>query len=192
MSTKVLALAGSPRRGGNTDILLERAASGVEAAGGRVERLAVAEKRITPCTACGACLGTGECTIRDEMEGLYHQLVTCQALVVATPVFFHGVPAQLKAMVDRCQALWARKERLGQVVRRVPGRALLISVGGTDYENTFTGVVLTVGLLFRVLGMKELPPVLVPGVDEKGAILSHTPALKLAERRGRELLLPRG
>lgn len=188
MKPLVLAIAGSPRRHGNTETLLDQAIAGVKEAGARVEKLIVAEMNIAPCTSCGVCLETGFCPIRDEMEEEYRHLLSCQAIIVATPVFFYGIPAQLKALVDRCQALWARKERLGESLREEKGRALLISVGGTGGSKVFTGVRLTMGLIFRLLDMEELPPLLVERVDEKGEILKHPDALKLARELGKKLV----
>ena len=189
MRPRILAIAGSPRRHGNTEILLDQAIAGAEEAGAKVEKLIVAEMEIAPCTSCGDCLKTGQCPIKDEMVKIYRELATCNSLVVSSPVFFYGIPAQLKAMVDRCQALWARKERLGESLRVEKGRALLISVGGTGGSKVFTGVRLTMGLIFRLLEMDELPPVLVEKVDEKGEILKHPDALKLARELGKKLVM---
>ena len=185
---KVLAISGSPRRGGNTETLLDHAIAGARSAGAKVEKLVVVETNIHPCTSCGVCLETGQCPIEDEMAEIYPKLLTCNALIVASPVFFHGVPAQLKALIDRCQALWARKEQLGQKLRERQGRALLISVGGTDLYNTFQGIELTIRLIFKLLNLKPLPPVLIPGVDEKGEILKHPATLSMAKDGGKKVV----
>ena len=187
MRPRIFAIAGSPRRQGNTEILLNHAIEGAEQTGAKVEKLVVADMDIVPCTSCGVCLQTGQCPIEDQMGEIYHQLTTCHGLIISTPVFFYGVPAQLKALVDRCQALWAAKERLGLKVRG-PGSALLISVGGTGGEKVFQGVRLTMGLVFKLLGMEELKPVLVPRVDEKGEILKQPETLELAREMGRKLV----
>ncbi len=188
MKPRILAIAGSPRRQGNTEILLDHAIAGAESAGAQVEKLVVPDMSIAPCNSCGACLETGACPIEDDMAELYHHLLTCQGLVVATPVYFYGLPAQLKAAIDRCQALWARRDILGESLREPGGRALLISAGGTGGNDLFTGVEMTMNLIFRLLGLETVPPVLVRRVDEKGEVLQRPDALKLARARGAKLL----
>lgn len=106
---KVLGIFGSPRRGGNTDILLEEALKGVEKERGEVERLHLTDFTITPCKECHGCDETGQCVIRDDMQKIYPKLLEADVIILASPIFFYGITAWAKALVDRCQAFWARK-----------------------------------------------------------------------------------
>jgi multimeric flavodoxin WrbA len=106
---KVLGLYGSPRRGGNTDLLLDEALKGAAGQGARAEGIHLCDFRITPCKECLSCFNDGVCIIDDDMRGIYPRLLEADVVILASPIFFYGITAWAKALVDRCQALWARK-----------------------------------------------------------------------------------
>lgn len=103
---KVLILGGSPRKGGNSDILCDEFARGAREAGHEVEKLRVAEKSVAPCRACYACRESGVCVIRDDMAEILQKMIDVDVLVLASPVYFYSVSAQLKAVIDRTVARW--------------------------------------------------------------------------------------
>ena len=105
----VLGIYGSPRPGGNSDILLDRALEGAGAGGAEVDRIYARDLKISGCLECGGCDETGACVIPDEMDDLYPKLREAEVIIMAAPMFFYGVPAQLKALVDRSQALWSKR-----------------------------------------------------------------------------------
>jgi multimeric flavodoxin WrbA len=117
MKKKLLAIAGSPRKGGNTDLLLEEVLRAAREVGVDTQLLRVSELKISPCTSCGACWESGECVIKDDMQAVYPQLLDSHYIVIASPLYFMGVSAQLKALIDRCQALWARRFILKRELR---------------------------------------------------------------------------
>ena len=106
MSKKVLILSGSPRKGGNSDILCDEFARGAMEAGHEVEKIRVAEKKIGYCRACYACRGTGVCAIKDDMTEVLQKMIDADVLVLASPVYFYSIDAQLKALIDRTVARW--------------------------------------------------------------------------------------
>lgn len=106
MSKKVLILSGSPRKGGNSDILCDEFARGAKEAGNETEKVRVAEKNIAFCRACYACRGTGVCSIKDDMAELMQKIIDADVLVLASPVYFYSIDAQLKAVIDRTVARW--------------------------------------------------------------------------------------
>lgn len=106
MSKKVLILSGSPRKNGNSDILCDAFARGAMEAGHDVEKIRVAEKNISYCRACYACRGTGECAIQDDMAEVMQKMIDCDVMVLASPVYFYSIDAQLKAVIDRSVARW--------------------------------------------------------------------------------------
>ena len=106
---KVLGLYGSPRRGGNTELLLDEALKGAAGQGARAEGIHLCDFRITPCKECLSCFNDGACVIADDMQGIYPRLLEADIVILASPIFFYGITAWAKALVDRCQALWARK-----------------------------------------------------------------------------------
>lgn len=159
-SPRVLGIAGSPRRGGNTDRLLDACLEGARAAGALTDLLVVADAGIAPCRGCNACSSTGECVVRDGIRDAYALIDAADAIVVATPVYFASVPATLKALYDRCQPYWARRYVLGEkIARRRPGALIVVGGGGDPYGHECA--VTTTRSVFAVLGLDTLPELVV-------------------------------
>ena len=187
---KVLGITGSPRRGGNTDLLLAEFMRGAANKGAEVKTIILNDLKIALCQHCDACLEKGICKIEDDMQMIYQELEQADRIVLASPIQFMGVTAQMKAMIDRCQALWARKYLL-----KVPplgnGRerkGFFISVGGRKVANLFEPALVTVKTIFRVLDITYAGELLFSGIDEKGAIRKHPDALKQAFLAGQKLV----
>ena len=188
---KVLGIFGSPRRGGNTEILLEEALKGAEKEGAKVERLYLSDFTITPCKECHGCDDTGNCIILDEMEKVYPKLLEADVVILASPIFFYGVTASAKALIDRSQALWARKyllkdPSLGKEGKKRKG--FFISLGATKGQKIFEGAILTVKYFFDVFNAEYVGELLFRGVEAKSDILRHPEALQQAFEAGRRLV----
>jgi multimeric flavodoxin WrbA len=189
---RVLGLFGSPRRGGNTELLLEEALKGAESEGAEVERIYVPDYTITPCKECHGCDQTGNCVILDDMQKIYPKLLEADVILLASPIFFYGVTAWAKALIDRSQALWARKYLLKDPSLGKEGkkrRGFLISVGATKGQKVFEGAILTAKYFFDVLNAEYVGELLFKGVEAKGDILKHPEALRQAFEAGRRLAL---
>lgn len=186
---RLLGIGGSPRRGGNTDLLLAEVLRGASR-GAEVKTIILSDLNIAPCQHCDDCLKTGDCTTRDDMQLVYRELEAADRLVLASPLYFMGVTAQLKAMIDRCQALWARKYKLNKppLGDGRERRGLFISVGGRSKANQFRPALATVKSLFRTLDITYAGELVFPGIDEKGAITKHPDALKQAYLAGQRLV----
>jgi multimeric flavodoxin WrbA len=194
-AVKVLGLFGSPRRGGNTELLLEEALKGAEKEGGEVERIYLSDFIITPCKECHGCDNTGNCVILDDMARIYPKLLEADVVILASPIFFYGVTAWAKALIDRSQALWARKyllkdSSLGKEGKKRKG--FFISVGATKGQKVFDGAILTVKYFFDVLNAEYVGELVFRGVEAKGDILKHPEALQRAFEAGRRLVLEWG
>ena len=187
---QVLGIHGSPRRGGNTELLLKEFLRGCTEGGAGVEEVFLRELKISPCLEIYACKKDGECPIQDDMKPLYPKLVEADILAVASPVFFFAVSAHLKAMIDRCQALWARKYILRQAV--APGRTgrkgIFLAVGGAKLEKIFDGPLLTMKYFFDVLDRTFDRALLYGGVDERGEIRQHPTAMAEAYALGKKMV----
>lgn len=186
----LLALAGSPRRGGNTDRLLEWTLSAAEEQGARVVVYHVCDLAISGCTGCETCLGTGACTIQDDFELLLPHLLSAESLVLAAPIFALGVPSQVKAFIDRCQPFWAKLELLHEPVwpaDRPDRRAAWLSVSGSPDPSVFEGARRTVRYLWHVLGARSVGELAVPAMEEAGAVERQAGARGKAEDIGRRL-----
>ena len=186
---RVLGIMGSPRRQSNTEILLDKALEGAGQAGAEVEKVLVSKLKILPCVEDYGCLKAGKCSIRDDMQLVYDKLLEADHVILASPIFFYGITAQAKALVDRCQALWVRRYVLKtrSEDKRVR-RGVFISVGATRGEKLFDGAVLTVKYFFDAIGVKYAGDLLIRGTDDKGQIEENPAALQDAFRLGRELV----
>lgn len=101
MSKKVLIISGSPRKGGNSDLLCDEFMRGALEAGHRAEKVRLQELKISGCRACYGCRNTGVCVQKDDMEALLEKMVQADVIVLATPVYFYSMDGQMKTMIDR-------------------------------------------------------------------------------------------
>lgn len=184
----MLGIAGSPRRHGNSEQLLDACLAGAVETGASAEKLVAAEYGIKPCTGCNACSLTGECVIVDRMAEVYAKLDAAEAIVVSSAVFFATVPAVLKALYDRCQPYWARRYVLGEQPReKRPGALLLARAGGDPFGHE--GAVLTTRSVFAVLRVRYDAELAVVGVDSPSDMGRHPDSLAEARRIGAQTAL---
>jgi multimeric flavodoxin WrbA len=187
----VIAFLGSPRKDGNTSILLKEAIRGVEEAGHSVRLFKVAQMKIRPCLNCSGCDETGECIIvDDEMPKIYAAIREAERIILASPIFFSGVTAQAKAMIDRCQALWCEKYLLKREIPAGPAgrKGLFLTVGGMKMLKHAECANSTVTAFFRSVSVSEHAFLPFRGVDAKGAIRKHPTALQEAYEAGKALI----
>ena len=182
MVYKLLAIYGSPRVGGNSDLLLDSFVAGVKSPNWEITRLYVRELNILPCIACGECDKKGECPIKDDMQAIYPLLSQTDAMIVATPVYFYNVPAQLKALIDRCQLFWYKRKK---PISFRPG--YLIAVGGREEKSIFEGIFLTIKSFFLTLGVRLKASWTYVGIDNLGTIKKHPTALREVYQAGKKL-----
>lgn len=178
MSKKVLILSGSPRRNGNSDILCDEFAKGATQAGHEVEKIRVAEKSIGYCRACYACRGTGVCAIKDDMADILQKMIDCDVMVLASPVYFYSIDAQLKALIDRTVARWTE----------VKNKEFYYIVTAADGENEAaeTTIACFRGYADCVNGAKEKGIIYGMGVYEKGEI-KNTAKMTEAYEMGKQV-----
>jgi multimeric flavodoxin WrbA len=184
---KVLGVMGSPRLGGNTDLLLDEALKGAQSAGAETEKINVDRLKITACKEIYHCLEDGTCPLKDDMTGLYDKILAADAIIIATPIFFYTVSAQLLAFISRCQALWSRKYVLKNL--DIPAkRGAFIAVGATKGANLFEGPKLTVNYFFKAINAEKKEELLIRSVDKKGEIQEHPDYLAQAFDLGKRLV----
>ena len=189
---KVLGLFGSPRRGGNSDLLLEEMLKGAQSQGAEIERIFLSDWDISGCRECRSCEATGNCVVQDQMQEIYPKLMEADYIILASPIFFYGVTAQAKRMIDRCQALWARKYVLKKSSVREKGKTKrkgwFLSVGGSRGARVFEGAILTVRYFFDALNVEYAGELTFRRIDAKEAIKKHPSALKEAFEAGQKLV----
>jgi multimeric flavodoxin WrbA len=189
----VIAFLGSPRQGGNSELLLNEALKGIEESGHHAHVFALNTMTILPCQNCGGCDETGICIYEDEMAHIYKAIRTCDRIILASPIFFSALSAQTKMMIDRCQAFWCEKYLLRKPIPAGPygRRGLLLLVGGMKKEIGTQGMhcaETSAKAFFRTINVPEHKTLSYTGVDAKGEILKHPTALKDSFRAGRELV----
>ncbi|MEJ2182570.1 MAG: flavodoxin family protein [Nitrospirota bacterium] len=184
---RVVAFQGSPRKGGNTELLLGEAVAG---AGGEARVFDLNAVELIPCQNCGGCEESGVCILQDDMNAIYKALREADRIILASPIYFMGLSAQAKAMVDRCQAFWCEKYLLGKPIPAGPeGRkGLLLLVGGMKKEQGVRCAEASATAFFRSISVPEHRTLSYLGVDAKGEIRKHPTALRDARRAGEELV----
>ena len=175
---RVLGIVGSPRRGENTEILVDEVLAGASEAGALTEKVILSKLDIGPCRACDACGKTGKCAQQDDMPALLEQMEQCDVWVLGTPVYYWGPTAQFKAFADRWYGA-------GKAVAFGGKRVILtIPLGSSDtYDARHT-----VGMLEDALAWQKselLATIIAPGVMERGAVRDHPDVLAAARQAGR-------
>ena len=189
---KILAIYGSPRRRGNTSLLLKQAVTGARQAGAEVEEIVLRDLKMSPCLEIYGCKKDGRCVIRDDFQQVYDQLLACQALMLASPIFFYAVSAHTKILMDRCQCLWVKKYWIEKVPfgqGEIKRRGLFISVGATGGKRLFDGALLSLRYFFDILDMEVWRTLLYRRLDLEGEVLQHPEYLEEAFQAGKELAL---
>jgi multimeric flavodoxin WrbA len=192
---KIVAIYGSPRKSGNSSILLDRFLDGVAEAAGLADRqldikkIITADLNISPCKECRECSKTGECIIEDAMQQVFDDLIEADFLAVASPVFFTTVPGCLKALIDRCQRFWSLKYEHKKMVVNKDRGGIFISTAGSASEDIFNCPRKVIRSFFDVLYVDYIRDFLFNGVDDAGDILRDREAMKSLYFFGREKVL---
>ncbi|MGQ3684333.1 MAG: flavodoxin family protein [Candidatus Loosdrechtia sp.] len=187
---KVVGIFGSPRPDGNSDTVLNYALRGAAASGASIEKIYVRDIKIAPCNSCGGCFEKGVCVIRDDMQKVYSELTNTDGILVSSPLYFMGVTAQLKALIDRCQSFWAQKYILRLPIRKegkIAQGLFLATAARSDEKDLFTGAVKTIKAFFHVVDTRYKGDLLCPGLEGKGEVNKKEALLQQAYNAGRQL-----
>ena len=181
---KILGIMGSPRMGGNTDLLLDEALRGAADAGAETEKLVLDRLNVIPCKEIYQCSKDGTCPLKDDMTSLYGKILEADAIIAASPIFFYTVSPQMMQFISRCQALWARRYILKQVTSPLK-KGFFIGVGATKGTKLFDGPKLTMKYFFDAVNAAYTGDLLVRGIDKKGEIKDHPDHLDEAFELGK-------
>ncbi len=192
----VLGISGSPRIGGNTDILLDKALEGAKTKGAKIEKVILNKLKIAPCQECEKIRNDGTCIVEDDFQGLYEKVKKADALILASPIFFGSLSAQTKIMIDRFQCYWrykyilkktetgdCKKSRAKARGKQKPG--VLILVEASKREDFFDNAKSIVKNLFATINVDYKEELFCPGVDDKGAVTKHPDFLQKAFELGK-------
>ena len=176
---RVLGVVGSPRRGGNTETLVDEVLWGAEEAGALTEKVILSELEIAPCRACDACRREGRCLQEDDMAELLERMQLSQVWVLGTPIYYWGPTAQFKAFIDR----WYSADRAMFVNRRV---ILVMPLGGGKGTARYTLGMLTNTLNWQRTELFET--ILAPGAYSLGEVKGRKDVMTTARRAGRRAI----
>jgi multimeric flavodoxin WrbA len=187
---KIIAFHGSPRVDGNSHILLKEVLKAIDKSQHKIQLFRLNEMNIRPCQNCGGCEETGICVVKDDMGEVYDAIMEANRVIVASPIFFFGLSAQTKIMIDRCQAFWCEKYLLKRPIPEGPYRrkGLLLLVGGMKKEIGIECGGATATAFFRTISVQEHETLSFLGIDKKGAILDHPTALNEVYKAGGKLI----
>ena len=172
----ILILAGSPRKGGNTDLLVEAFVKGASPRH-HVEVISVHDAKVAPCMGCNACFKSKEnvCVQKDDMTLIYEKMAVADMLVIASPVYFYGLSAQLKAVIDRFH---------NPIRDTFPVKKMaLLLVGAPTLPELFDSILAQYRLCLHFFNLEDAGHVLAPGANDKGDVC-NTDALDEAFRLG--------
>lgn len=159
---KILVITGSPRKNGNSNTLADNFIKGAEEAGHSVVRFDSAFKKVHPCIACNKCGMNGECAFKDDFEFVKENIVDADCVVFATPMYYFGISAQIKAVIDRFYAI------NGQI--HVPKKAVLLMTYADTSESVAQPIISHYETLLRYLGWSDAGKIIASGVWTAGDV----------------------
>ncbi|MGY5861426.1 MAG: flavodoxin family protein [Candidatus Thorarchaeota archaeon] len=175
---RVLGIVGSPRRGGNTEILVDEILAGAAESGADTEKVILNELNISPCQACDACKDGRECIQEDDMSELLTQMERYPIWILGTPVYWWGPSAQLKAFIDR----W-----YGANQAIFKGRTIIVAIPmGSGNKKTAQHVVGMLNDIAGYLGMDIAATVIAPGAYKPGEVSKLANVLAKARQAGKQ------
>lgn len=177
--SKIVVLVGSPRRNGNTEKLVEAFVKGAQSAGHQVTNFSIIDTKVNGCIACDYCMNNeGKCVQKDGMQAIYEQLHQADTVVFASPSYYFGWSAQLKAIVDRFYAAGAKPFP-------ITSAAMLVALGG-HAETDAAAALVSYKSIIDFLQWQDKGVVIADNVMAKDDIIGN-PALQKAEELGRDI-----
>jgi multimeric flavodoxin WrbA len=188
----VLGFQGSPRKKGNTSFLLTSFMQAAESLGAQTRIIEVAQKNIIPCKEYVVCEKKGFCPIDDDVKSEIYPLIRqAEVVILASPIFFYNMTAQLKAVVDRCQTFWARKYKLKLAdPAKKTKRGFLLSVGATRGKNLFEGLQLTAQYFFDAIDARFDGSLTYRNIEGPKDLAKHPTVLADVEKKASALIKP--
>jgi len=181
----LLCFHGSPRKNGNSEILLDAFLNGVQKGKADFEKIKLSQLKFKPCIECGKCDTTGECVLSDDLTPIYEKLFKADVIVIATPIFFCNPTSYVQAFFERFQALWIRRYKLNlpHPFKKNP-KGILLSVGATKGAKLFEGLVRSFRYVISTLYGSYVGGLFFRKIDYKGEILKYPEYLEKAEKLG--------
>lgn len=177
---KVLGINGSPRIGGNTDILLDKVLEGAKTKAAQTEKIILNNLKFFPCQECENIKDDGSCIVKDDMQPIYRKIEESDVIILASPIFFGSLSAQTKMMIDRFQCLWRARYILKKDIFKKKRRGVFISVEASRRNDFFDNAKAIVKNLFATVNADYYGEFFYSGIDAKGSILKYPDILEKA------------
>ena len=182
---KILGISGSPRKGGCSDILLEKALFGARREGASVEKIILNNLKFSPCQECVNVRKNGTCQIEDDMQRVYSEVEGADGIILASPIFFGSLTAQMKMMIDRFHCLWLAKYVFKTYRWKKEKRGSFICVEASKREDFFENARSIVKNFFATIGAIYEEELFCFGIDSKEMLLKHHDYLERAFQIGK-------
>ncbi len=184
MKKKIVGILGSPRRGGNTEILLDTALEAAKNKGADVKKFILNELNFSPCQECKKIKKNGACLVKDDWQKVYAEIKKSDGIIVASPIFFGSISAQTKMFIDRFQCLWLAKNVFRTYKTKKRRVGALICVEASDRKDFFENAKSIVKNLFVTIDVDYKSELFCSGIDSKGAVNKKPGCLKKASEIG--------
>ena len=186
---KVLGINGSPRIGGNTDVLLDRFLEGARSAGAKTEKVILNNLKFSPCQECAQVRDDGKCIIEDDMQPIYKKIKDADIIILASPIFFGSLSAQTKMMIDRFQCIWRTRYVLKKDVYQKRRKGIFVCVEGSNRQDFFDNAKSIVRNFFATNNVDYNQELFCAGVDKSGDVSKRTDVLRQAFELGKKIVI---
>ncbi|MCK4904675.1 flavodoxin family protein [bacterium] len=185
---KIIGISGSPRRGGNTEILLDKALEVARRKGAKTKKIILNELKFSPCQECENIRKDGVCIIKDDWQKVFSETNKADAIILASPIFFGSVSAQTKMFIDRFQCLWLAKNIFQTYKAKKRKIGAFICVEASDRKDFFENAKSIVKNLFVTIDTDYKLELLCCGMDRKGTVKEKLEYLNKAAEIGERIV----
>jgi len=185
---RVLGINGSPRKGGNTDTLLDKALEGARGAGAEIEKVILNDLKMVPCQECEKVNDDGTCRIEDDFQALYGKIMKADAIILAAPIFFGSLSAQTKIMIDRFQCRWRYKYTLKKPVPEKMRPGALILAEASQRQGFLDNAKSIVKNFFATINIEYKEELFCGGLETKGDARKNPDILNRSSELGKRLV----
>lgn len=185
---KALGISGSPRRGGNTETLLDAFLKGAGEGGAEIEKIVLRDLEFSSCKGCNACHKTGVCVLKDDLTAIFEEILSVDILALASPIYSMSVTAEMKAFIDRGQVFWARtfiqKDLSFDDDHTRRHKGFFVSTAGQNWDHVFSAAYPVMTAFFNDIGFEYRDNIIAGNMDEFKGIHGHPTALADARKAG--------
>jgi multimeric flavodoxin WrbA len=187
---RVIGVLGSPRRHGNTEVLLDTFLKGATEAGAEVEKVILSRLSYTSCKGCNACHKTGECILKDDVHPVFERMLNADCIVISSPIYTMGITTELKGFIDRAHYVWVRYYKLKTHSfppnKKNLCRGYFLATAGMDRDDVFFTAFPMMTALFNIFGFSYCENILAKDMDGRGGIAGNPEILTAAYDSGSE------